>query len=457
MKRRRFRPVTSLTGTPTFDQFRRGRVPGKRSFEQLTLGGGSESECSLQWMRHCTLQSASATGPGGETEAWTAGVGTYDQSLYSISIANSGYDVGESKLCYGLKFDTHYAASNGVEWFSTYPSFNDQDQLPVHNLLSQVQTVSGATFGFPPGKWYTVPHRLGAHPSSHLSTEKVDYIVFPLSGLTLSNMRARVRHYQVMHNGSTTGGVFSGCDEDDWSQTIGNLSGSVGGRPYTVGWDVTGQSARYKFTRNVRFGVIVWLELQRMAAGSYSAAIDVGTLHNANSLGNTVSVGRHGVVVGCNSTFRAADDSYRLTFTGGTWRPHQSSSSDTFEFSSVETGHTIAACQAECTASPARDGIKLAWYQEIPFIKIELGGGRTVGLGQSEIWYAPVADDYVDSWQTTLGGTTHYYYHQHPGGPWNGKSTTSFVPWFDQQTNTTGTFTPVATTGWPTSIAVSRI
>jgi hypothetical protein len=37
--RRKFDPLQSVTGTPTFDQYRRGRASRKRPFRQLTLGG----------------------------------------------------------------------------------------------------------------------------------------------------------------------------------------------------------------------------------------------------------------------------------------------------------------------------------------------------------------------------------------------------------------------------------
>lgn len=234
-------------------------------------------------------------------------------------------------------------------------------------------------------------------------------------------------------------GILEACDVDDWPTT-----GTTFATP-----------SSYRFTRGVTYGIDSWYELRAATAGTKTINMVVGRdrVPGVFPTGD-YSHGTIGLKVDTNPGFNAARDTYALEFTGGTWRPAQTSPSDDFTFGD-RAGETIATTHATTLSpsNPTRDKLELRWDYEIPYLYISLHGGHLAD-GLFEHYYIPQDDaDYIRSFSDSNGL---YYYMQNPGGYFQHRGTTTFVPWFPMQHNLTGIFTDDTVTDMPTSITVTR-
>lgn len=131
MKRRPFRPLTAMTGVPTFDQYARGRGSQKRPYTQLTLGGGvTPIPFFGEFYRYFKASSIAdyesiatatwSTGTTGGTDNWNC--------IYTHQTVNSPQADEIDLIMNPIRFEIDAPASNGgtFDWlnetaYGTFP------------------------------------------------------------------------------------------------------------------------------------------------------------------------------------------------------------------------------------------------------------------------------------------------------------------------------------------------
>jgi len=121
--RRPFRPLTAMTGTPTFDQFVRGRQSGKRPYRQLTLGGGVDPVPFYgEFYRYFKASSVAdyesiatatwSTGTTGGTDSWNC--------IYAHLTTPNCQTNGIDEIMNPIRYEIDAPASNGgtFDWLN---------------------------------------------------------------------------------------------------------------------------------------------------------------------------------------------------------------------------------------------------------------------------------------------------------------------------------------------------
>lgn len=435
--RRKFRPLNIPTSTPTFDQI--GRKFKRRGFQTLNGGGSLVSDAYAKYERIGWVADYALTDTGEESYAWTYTAGA---SGWTVSISETrSWAAGETALM------------NGIRWESTEPSAEGQ-----------------AFAGGKPNNTFYHPHAIQnvtagnavctTCVSPHMHEQRITSVQCPITPTgTSAALDLRLRYYRILHNGTPATAVLQACDVDDWTNRWAFTGAVVGifGHLYAGKWDLPSPSS-YRFRRGVNIGLDCWVEVRSAASGSRT--LSLGAANTYNGLIDPATKWHHGnfgVTTGVNAGFKPASQTYSLTMNGGTWRPYQTSPSDDFTWLTA-SGHTITSAKCETAVENAsRDYLLLDWALEIPVLKIVLGGGRTTD-SVSTFYYVPEdSGDYIQRWNITdPAGNPYYFYSQSPGGVWNHKGTTTFVPYWGRAEDVVDVFTDQTVTARPTSIIVTR-
>lgn len=446
--RRKFRPLNVPTSTPTFDQI--GRKFERRGFQTLNGGGDNVFGGEAWFERMGVVTSFALTDTGSESYSWTdAGA-----DVYQYITETRAWSAGETAILNGVRWETHCPAVDDEVW-------NPSDGAYMRVWSPYLGSGYAGGVGTPglsiPLYIAEAAAMLPQCVAQHYHQQKITGLQVPIYKETAHDLQTRPRYYRILHNGTPVTGILDACDPDDWSTTIGNAEKAVtGGFQIQSGarWDLPTPSS-YRFTRGVTYGIDVWYEVRSATATTKTMDLRIGSTRNAFSFPTgAYSHGIFGMQVDTNPGFNAARDTYALEFTGGTWRPAQTSPSDDFTFGD-RAGETIATTHATTLSpsNPTRDQLQLRWDHEIPYLYINLHAGHLAD-GLFEHYYIPEDDaGYIRTWNDT---GTKYSYMQNPGGYFQHRGTTTFVPWFPIQQNFTGIFTDDTVTEMPTSITVTR-
>ena len=403
-------------------------------------GGGVGAE----FLRQCLVAGKLGTVIGSESLFW---VDPGFRSEMTLNITKT-WAVDETALLEGISFDTFCPTSNGDSF---------------------VCAMSGSTQGYEP---YTLPTTLplsvcqsgmrpASHPSSHYADAKPTHIFFPIfRTASTPNMVNRVRYFRVKHDGVYVTGILDACDESDWSQAIfQGVVGSINGTDTTIQcmtWEFK-NSHDYTWNKNAVISMDVWIQLKATAAGSGTSGWKTRK-SSATFMPANVPHGTFGFRVKANAGFTPATDTYELTFNGGTWRPFQSSASDTFKWR-VADGATITGGKLSTTPqSSTSDSLALHIGYEVPHLFITLGGSRTVDT-RGNLHYVPVnGGEYVENWTYIRSGLPWYGFNPKPGGLFYNTGTTTYVPKYPAGLESNVSTPPAAPSlpNWPTSITVTR-
>lgn len=432
--RRKFRPLNVPTSTPTFDQI--GRKFERRGFQTLNGGGDNVFGGEAWFYRMCTVTDVALTDTGEESYSWTDPGSDSQKYIYETR----SWSAGETALLNGVRFETHCPSADAEVWNPSSVSFSLYTRM-----IPYLGTGDNGAPGTPGlSTPLLIANAAALRPqcvSTHYHEQKITGVGVPVSWSVSHDLQTRLRYYRVRHNGVPVTGILATGAADDWTTT---------GATFAMA-----SPSSYRFTRGVTYGIDAWLELRADTGGTKTVDIYVGRdrVPGVFPTGD-YSEGLMGFRVDTNPGFNAARDTYKLTFTGGTWRPAQTTPSSTFTFGD-RAGETIATTHATTLSpsNPTRDKLELRWDHEIPYLYINLHSGHLAD-GLYEHYYIPQDDaDYVRSFSDS-GGL--YYYMQNPGGYFQHRGTTTFVPWFPLQQNGTGIFTDATVTDMPTSIAVER-
>lgn len=453
-RRRKFRPINVPTSTPTFDQI--GRKFERRGFQTIGGSDGEESDAFAKYERQGWITDYALTDIGDEVYSWTYTSGL--NGWYLSLIDSRAWTAGETALCDGIRWEMNCPEVDD-ELFATGGSNDIAANRDIEPYIGTTIVGRGAAM-FP------------RCVSRHMVQQKITAVEFPIhfggnvgAGTVL---RPRLRYYRILHNGVPVTGILNGCEEDDWTLRFDQFATRSGNQMFVAAnWQLPTPSS-YRFRRGVTIGLDAWVEIQAQSTGTYALNFFAGGVHTTNTAPAAKwSHGLFGVTTGTNAGFVPAIDTYSLTFNGGTWRPGQSPSSDEFTWRTAD-GHTISGSKAvtaaasDFSATSVYDFLELDWAREIPTLTITLGNANYDPVRTADslttFYYLPEdASDYVRTWnKTNPGPTTLYMYSQSPGGTWNHKGTTTFVPFFTVVSNGTGTFVDQTVTERPTSITVTR-
>lgn len=430
--RRKFRPLNIPTSTPTLDQI--GRKFERRAFETLNGGGDNIFGGEAWFYRMGVLTNVALTDTGEESYSWTDPGSDSQKYIFETR----SWASGETALLNGVRFETHCPSADG-------DVFNP-NSVSSSTYLRMTPHLGNGDNGSPGTPGLSTPLLIDAAAAlrpqcvaTHYHQQKITGATVPVSEGGSHDLQTRLRYYRIRHNGVAVTGILAACDVDDWSTSANEF--------------VTPSS--YRFTRGVTYGIDAWIELRAATAGTKTIDLAVG-LDRVPGFYPTgdYAEGTFGLQIDTNPGFNAARDTYELEFTGGTWRPAQTTPSDTFKFG-ARAGETIATTHATTlnASNPTRDKLQLRWDHEIPYLYIQLHSGHLAD-GLYEHYYIPQDDaGYVRSFSDSIGL---YYYMQNPGGYFQHRGETTFVPWFPMQMNGTGIFTDATVTDMPTSITVTR-
>jgi hypothetical protein len=207
-----------------------------------------------------------------------------------------------------------------------------------------------------------------------------------------------------------------------------------------LSWPLYGD-LRVPFRKNRRLGFDVWLEGTPTSAATFR--VKIGVPDNTNQYEGALSTVAHmhcGIGTTMNHTHNSDEETYKLTFLDGNWRPN-GTVDDVFTFRPTDYDSDFGYRRS---MSGAFSYVWLRWDTEIPAIQIATATYN--GVTKNFLRYIP--EDTGHAVKTTYHRANTatgdvYVYNAKPGGIWKADKPTTFVLEQPVQCSTTNSFTDV--------------